>query len=325
MEQEGNKRKPIMRDSTERTEKKLSFATRLSQVFESPVTGSSRLQADIIPTNIQERFHELQVTPQKKMKRATIDSTVTSSPGTQASRVSGQSELHTSTAIAAPFCKSIRHTSMGLCYVPEETSVTPHSNHLPTVPMKDNTRNVFRSILNNTFTTKNAANVLILGDKLHGEKIKNNLLYQHSLQKTTSSLACSSINLNIICEENPPESILPDVHFCFILICMDDFHGLTSASDGLMKLHKASVPVHHMLVLSVSNAREVCKSVIDQEEYEAFLDDHKLAELPWQEQERACERRVMQLLNFIYSSVGFYSGSSLLLNYTFLHGVKEVY
>ncbi|KAK8730489.1 hypothetical protein OTU49_008038 [Cherax quadricarinatus] len=225
MEQEGNKRKPIMRDSTERTEKKLSFATRLSQVFESPVTGSSRLQADIIPTNIQERFHELQVTPQKKMKRATIDSTVTSSPGTQASRVSGQSELHTSTAIAAPFCKSIRHTSMGLCYVPEETSVTPHSNHLPTVPMKDNTRNVFRSILNNTFTTKNAANVLILGDKLHGEKIKNNLLYQHSLQKTTSSLACSSINLNIICEENPPESILPDVHFCFILICMDDFHG----------------------------------------------------------------------------------------------------
>ncbi|XP_045585341.1 uncharacterized protein [Procambarus clarkii] len=284
MEEKASKRKSILKGQSERTEtkKRLSFASSadFSQTSpDSPVVGTRRHPADIVPTNIKSQIQDLEVTPLKKHKKQSAGSVASQS---QASQSNSQLDLQDSFAIAVPTCKSVRRTAMGLCYSPEETSVELHTHHQETIPLKDNKRNNFVTALQNTYRTRPTANVLVIGDKHHGQRIKDDLLWQHNLQKTPSSEW--NIILNIICEENPPTDILPNVHFFIFLVRMDEFHSLTSLSNVLTKINDSSVPPKRMLVLSVSTSHELHKNVIDLEEFAHFLDRHQMINFPWEEQ-----------------------------------------
>ncbi|KAG7167826.1 hypothetical protein Hamer_G010229 [Homarus americanus] len=267
--------------------KRLSFATHTASetTGDSPVVGSRRSITSIVPTNMKNRIQDLKVTPQKKGQEL----------GTQdSSQLISQSELQENITIISPACKNIRRTTMGLCYVPKKMPEQPITQHKQTVLMRNNKKNNIHTVLHSIATPEPTVNILIIGDKILGEKIKASLLYQHSFQRTPNTIKWN-LTLNI----------------------------LSYMSIILTKIDKAGVSCKQKLVLSVSSAQELHKNVIGLENFESFLDHHQLVYIPWEKQGRPSDHQVKKLLSLTYKSVGYYKDCSLLESYIMLRGVKD--
>ncbi|XP_042224115.1 uncharacterized protein LOC121867991 [Homarus americanus] len=295
--------------------KRLSFATHTASetTGDSPVVGSRRSITSIVPTNMKNRIQDLKVTPQKKGQEL----------GTQdSSQLISQSELQENITIISPACKNIRRTTMGLCYVPKKMPEQPITQHKQTVLMRNNKKNNIHTVLHSIATPEPTVNILIIGDKILGEKIKASLLYQHSFQRTPNTIKWN-LTLNIVCDDNPSADTLPSVHFFFLLVFMDKLESLSYMSIILTKIDKAGVSCKQKLVLSVSSAQELHKNVIGLENFESFLDHHQLVYIPWEKQGRPSDHQVKKLLSLTYKSVGYYKDCSLLESYIMLRGVKD--
>ncbi|XP_071535030.1 uncharacterized protein [Panulirus ornatus] len=286
MEKDLDKKKSILKIGVEKKgSKRLTFASAHHQTMDSPIVGTRRSINEIVSTNMKDKLKDLEVTPQKKKEEQKLIGSIVSE---------NQSDFLDITSTATPTSECIKRTPMGLCYVPEKISGQSKTHYQETAHMKNNKRNNFGAVLKSISTTGPTANVLIIGDKIRSEKLKTNLLNVQSLQLTPRSLGCNII-LNI----------------------------LVQLSNIFMKINNVGIPSTRKLVLSVSSAQGFHKNVIGQEEYEIFLDCHQLVCLPWEEQGRPDDQQMIKLLILIYSSVGYYRGSSLLMKYVMQQGIKE--
>ncbi|XP_071535029.1 uncharacterized protein [Panulirus ornatus] len=314
MEKDLDKKKSILKIGVEKKgSKRLTFASAHHQTMDSPIVGTRRSINEIVSTNMKDKLKDLEVTPQKKKEEQKLIGSIVSE---------NQSDFLDITSTATPTSECIKRTPMGLCYVPEKISGQSKTHYQETAHMKNNKRNNFGAVLKSISTTGPTANVLIIGDKIRSEKLKTNLLNVQSLQLTPRSLGCNII-LNIICEESLSPNTVPDVSFFIFLISLDKLESLVQLSNIFMKINNVGIPSTRKLVLSVSSAQGFHKNVIGQEEYEIFLDCHQLVCLPWEEQGRPDDQQMIKLLILIYSSVGYYRGSSLLMKYVMQQGIKE--
>ncbi|XP_045136156.1 uncharacterized protein LOC123519056 [Portunus trituberculatus] len=205
-------------------------------------------------------------------------------------------------------------TSFGLCYDRKAIPKRGQTQH-DTTTMRKCQRNNFASLLNFSTLSGSTANVLIVGERIFSEKLKAYLLEVHSKRHMTKRFKCK-LDLDIKYVSTLTPAMTPTAHFIIFPFLLETYESMKHLTKILKSFSKDTLPSNRMIIVTISSSPGCSKMVVDLEQFHELLFCNQLITLPWKEEGRHHEKEIKKILEFIYKSIGWHRGASLLLTYT---------
>ncbi|XP_063858540.1 uncharacterized protein LOC135099858 [Scylla paramamosain] len=213
-----------------------------------------------------------------------------------------------------PADQACKLTSFGLCYDRKTIPKRMQTQH-DTIPMRECHRNNLTSVLNFSTLSGSTANVLIVGERIFGEKLKAYLLEVHHRWYMTKRFKCK-LDLNIKCVNTLTPAMTPTAHLIIFPFLWETYESMKHLTQILESFSEDTLPSNRMIIVTMFSSPGCSKMVVDLKQFHELLFYYQLITVPWKEEGRLHDMKVKEILLFIYKSIGWHRGASLLLTYT---------
>lgn len=221
------------------------------------------------------------------------------------------SEIDNAVPQADQACK---HAGFGLYYDRKAIPKKMQTQH-DTIHMRQCHRNNLTPLLNFSTLSGSTANVLIVGERIFGEKLKAYLLAVHHRQHMTKH-SKYKLDLNIKWVDTLTPAMTPTAHFIIFPFLWETYESMQRLTKILESFSEDTLPSNRMILVTISSSSGCSRTVVDFQQFHELLSYYQLITLPWKEEGRDHDIKVKKLLGYIYKSIGWHRGASLLLTYT---------